>query len=129
MGNSTSSSRGALAGALFESVGYGIQGIDRGDGPPRFIGAPADTGLVQRRVTLSQFSALTPSLLHLLTEDALGLGGNCLADSGSPHLLPGSTVVAGTSSWIDNMCEALSANPRTDTDDARAFLARCVDLP
>lgn len=80
-------------------------------------------------MSVSRFSALTPSLLHLLTEDVLGLGGNCLADSGSSHLLPGTTVVAATSSWIDNMCEALSANPRTDTPEARAFLGQYMDLP
>jgi len=88
---------GGLLGTHFESVGYGIQGIDRGHGPLQPIGSPVETGLFQRRVTVSEFSALTPTLPHLLTEDALGFGGNC---SGDPHLLPGTSVVAATSSWI-----------------------------
>jgi hypothetical protein len=55
------------------------------------------------------------------------MGGNCYADSGSPHLVAGSNVVVATSSWIDTMCEALSANPRVDTADVRAFLMVRID--
>jgi len=116
-------------GALFDSVGYGMQGFDRGDGPPQPIGNPPVSGLWQRRAATSRFAALTPDTLHLLTEDAIDLGGNCYADSGGPHLLGGTDVVAATSSWIDTMCEALSANPRVDSADARAFLGGFVSLP
>jgi len=83
----------------------------------------------ERRETTSTFAALTPDMLHLLTEGAVGSGGNCYGDSGSPHILAGTNVVVATSSWIDTQCEALSANPRLDTPSARAFLRRFVDLP
>ena len=120
---------GGAVGSWYDSVGYGLEGLTVGPGPREPIGDPDTRGYQERRAASSLFMALTPDLLKLNTESALGSGGNCGADSGSPHMLAGTDVVVATSSVIDGACEALSANPRTDTAEARAFVGRFVDLP
>ena len=122
--------KGGLIGATFDVVGYGIQGFEVGGGPPQPIGDPLATGLVERRVATSRFQALTPDVLNLFMQDVLGYGGTCLGDSGGPHLLGGTNLLVGTSSWIDaGGCQAYSANVRLDTPPARAFLGQYVTLP
>jgi Trypsin len=116
---------GGLVGQTFESVGYGSQGVEYGGDRPRIVFPP----VWERRQTIAGFAALTPDMLHLLTEDAVGYGGNCYGDSGAPHLLAGTDIAVGTASFIDTGCEALSANPRLDTPSARAFLGEYVTLP
>lgn len=120
---------GGAVGSWYDSVGYGFEGLTLRDGPRQPIGDAETRGYQERRTTSSQFMAITPDLLKLNTENALGAGGNCARDSGSPHMLAGTDVVVATSSVFDAACEALSANPRTDTAEARAFLGQFVDLP
>ena len=119
----------AAVGSWYDSVGYGLEGLTRGGGPRQPIGDADVRGYQERRSTSSLFMALTPEVLNLNTQSALGAGGNCGRDSGSPHMLAGTDVVVATSSIIDSACEALSANPRTDSADARAFLRNYVTLP
>jgi hypothetical protein len=116
-------------GALFDSVGYGTCGIARGDGPRELQCDPYVTGLYERRVATSGLAALTPDRLVLLTEDVLGFGGACVADSGSASLSHDTNVIVALPAWGDSMCEAHVSGPRLDTPQTRSFLGAYVPLP
>ena len=57
------------------------------------------------------------------------MGGTCFGDSGGPHFVGTSAVVASVTSWGDGSCRALDQTQRTDTPSVRAFLGRFVKLP
>jgi hypothetical protein len=73
--------RGGLRGHVFETVGYGTNGVDRSVLSPR----AQITWFGKRFVSTSPFMSLTPYFLKLLgNTNATGLGGGCFGDSGGP---------------------------------------------
>jgi hypothetical protein len=82
-------------------------------------------------VASSPFKGLTSDWLSLhMNTKTTGLGGSCLADSGSPKLLEADpTLIVAVSAWVDYWCRATGFNQRVDTPSARAFLGQFVTLP
>jgi hypothetical protein len=103
-------------------VGYGCERLAQNGGFSNLI-----CGTYKRRYTTSLFQALRPSTLVLNSNTAAGSeGGICYADSGGPVFEVGDTpprAVLGTASGGNPLCNATSYHYRTDTPEARAFLA------
>ena len=87
-------------------------------------GAPDYTGWEDfgRRQAVSSFLALTGSWVHMSQNPALGDGGTCYADSGSPCFMGDSNMVVATTVRGDNVCRAHAVNYRLDTPEAHAFI-------
>ena len=118
-------SQKALAGALFDLVGYGC-GADGSKGGPHRI----ECGLPERLTASAPFQALRPNWLVLnINVNATGEGGQCFRDSGSPQFLHNTPRIVSVTHGGDAVCRASSINARLDTDAARAFLVQYVDLP
>ena len=117
------SAKGALTEAIFYNVGYGTSATRTGVPEFSFDG--------RRYVSESEFMGLQKYWLGLLmNQSATGLGGDCYGDSGGPKFLkskPG--IVYATVTTGDYNCRATTWDYPTDTDDARAFLGRFVQLP
>lgn len=59
----------------------------------------------------------------------IGTGsGVCFGDSGSPNLFEGTDVIISVNGGGNPNCNAVNYNTRVDTESARAFLGRFVDL-
>lgn len=116
--------QGGLNDAIFINVGYGT--ANTRTGVPHF---PYD-GL--RKMSESEFMALQPAWLGLLMNtSATDLGGDCYGDSGGPKFLKGGNpdMIFATVTTGDFPCRATSWDYRLDTQEARAFLGRFVELP
>jgi hypothetical protein len=116
--------KGGLKGVAFTVAGYGVF-YENGAGPP------AITSDKLRRSTtagLQNINGETVKLQESAGNANFG-GGTCSGDSGGPLLLDG--FVVGDTSWGSSQWCAGGAGgyQRTDTPDARAFLAEFVDLP
>ena len=102
-------------------VGYGLD-PEHGDEEPVFIGEG------YRQTARAPFLRLTRRQL-LLNGDAAATrqGGLCLADSGSPQLLPGTNLALSlhseTAPEVD-ACRGVLREQRLDTRSERRFLAR-----
>jgi Trypsin len=107
----------------FVAVGYGTVREDKRQGPASlfFDG--------QRRFAEQSFNALGKTWLHLSMNPSTGSGGTCYGDSGGPHFIGTSDVVASITVTGDRFCRATDVTYRTDTASARAFLADFVSLP
>lgn len=114
---------GTLQGQTFVNVGYGATAA--------FKGMPPSINLDGiRRFSTSPYSGLTSNWLHLLgNNDATGQGGTCIGDSGGPHFLGDSLLIASVTSWGDGVCRTLSMTQRLDTESVREFLSAYVTLP
>jgi hypothetical protein len=102
-------------------VGYGLD-PEHGDEEPVFIGEG------YRQSATAPFRRLTRRQL-LLDGDAAATrkGSLCLADSGSPQLLPGTNLALSLHSENSNdvdACRGLLREQRLDTRPERRFLAR-----
>jgi hypothetical protein len=113
----------ALKNQRFVPVGYGTVREDKRKGPASlfFDG--------QRRFAEQSFNALGKTWLHLSMNPSTGSGGTCYGDSGGPHFIGTSDVVASITVTGDRFCRATDVTYRTDTASARAFLADFVSLP
>jgi Trypsin len=101
-------------------VGYGLD-PEHGDEEPVFIGEG------YRQTATAPFRRLTRRQL-LLDGDAAATrkGGLCLADSGSPQLLPGTNLALSLHSENTNevdACRGVLREQRLDTRSERRFLA------
>jgi hypothetical protein len=102
-------------------VGYGLD-PEHGDGDPVFVGEG------YRQTATAPFLRLTNRQL-LLNGDAAATrqGGLCLADSGSPQLLPGTNLALSLHSEnapeVD-ACRGVLREQRLDTRSERRFLKR-----
>jgi hypothetical protein len=118
-------SEGALAGTLFDLVGYGCHADGSTGGPHR-----VECGSFERLTASAPFQALRPNWLVLnINVNATGEGGQCYGDSGTPQFLHDTTSIVSVTSGGDTFCRATNADARLDTDAARAFLAQYVSLP
>jgi hypothetical protein len=117
--------KNALAGTLFDLVGYGCRADGSATGPHRI-----DCSSVERSTASAPFQALRPNWLVLnINVNATGEGGQCARDSGSPEFLHDTTRVVSVTHGGDALCRATNTNARLDTDAARSFLAQYVSLP
>jgi Trypsin len=107
----------------FVAVGYGTVRESKRKGPASlfFDG--------QRRFAEQSFNALNKQWLRLSMNPSTGSGGTCYGDSGGPHFIGTSNVVASLTITGDRFCRATDVTYRVDTASARAFLDDFVDLP
>jgi hypothetical protein len=112
-----------LSAERFTTVGYGAA-RDPGQADPDALFFDG-----RRRFTTQGFSELTDVWLTLSTDPAAGNGGSCYGDSGGPHFLGDTDVIASTTSFGDMACRVAEVTYRVDTASARAFLGQFVALP
>ena len=102
-------------------VGYGVQGFERGGGPPQGI------------VTFIRFFA--PSLLvksnhvhsgefiKLTANPGQGKGGTCFGDSGGPNIVSGTDTVIAVNSYVTNSnCAGVTYSNRIDIPEVLSFI-------
>ncbi|HEV3473148.1 MAG TPA: trypsin-like serine protease [Actinomycetota bacterium] len=111
----------------FTSVGYGSTGFTNQPG------GPAPTYPDARMFAVGSFNSLNSYWLRLSMNEAHDDGGTCYGDSGGPNYLGAGAnetdIIVGTTITGDVLCKSTNVTYRTDTDSARAFLARFVTLP
>ncbi len=99
-------------GVFFTSVGYGdtLESF-----PPPVLGSDRI-----RRVSQSEFVALTKVMLHLSQKAVFDEGGSCFGDSGGPLFWTdpdGNEIVTAVTSTGDAMCVATGLNYRVDVPE------------
>jgi len=119
--------RSGLKKSAFEVVGYGVF-YEQPESTPR---TPTPVRDLTRRFTAAPLQNINGETVKLQESDGdskLG-GGSCFGDSGGALLLDG--LLVGDTSWGGSQwCSGGAGGyQRTDTPDARAFLAGFVDLP
>jgi hypothetical protein len=107
----------------FVTVGYGALRDDKTGGPHSL----ADTS--ERHYAEQSFLSLRPYWIQLSMNPSTGSGGTCYGDSGGPHFIGESDVIAAITVTSDMWCRAADVVYRMDTDAARAFLGQFVTLP
>lgn len=112
-----------LKGQTFVTVGYGTLRDDKTGGQ----NALGDYG--ERYFAEQTFSALKPYWLQLSMNPSTGDGGTCYGDSGGPHFLGETDMVVSLTVTGDAWCRATDVTYRLDTDSARSYLKKFVDLP
>lgn len=112
-----------LKGQQFVTVGYGTLRDDKTGGPH----ALGDYG--ERYVAEQTFQALKPYWLQISMNPSTGSGGTCYGDSGGPHFLGDTSIIASITVTGDAWCRATDVTYRMDTDSARSYLSQFVDLP
>ena len=112
-----------LKSQRFTAVGYGTVREDKTKGPQTlfFDG--------QRRYVDQGFRSLTGSWLNLSMNPSVGSGGTCYGDSGGPHFVGDSNLIAAITVTGDRWCRATDVDYRIDTASARNFLKDFVTLP
>lgn len=116
-----------LKNTRFTAVGYGtVRQTNR-------TGWQGILSNLDRNRAEQGFSALLPSWLILPMLPQLNSGGTCYGDSGGPHFIhldgAETDIVVSITVNGDYQCKATDVTYRTDTESARAFLGRFVDLP
>lgn len=107
----------------FVTVGYGLLRDDKTGGPHSL----ADTS--ERHYAEQSFLSLQSYWITLSMNPSTGSGGTCYGDSGGPHFIEGTNVIAAITVTGDRFCRATDAAYRMDTDSARLFLGQYVTLP
>jgi trypsin len=96
-------------------VGYGVQGLVRGGGPPQ--NGPFGTRQVAQTTLIASNDNVSGDFLKLHS-------GVCFGDSGGPDLLAGTNVVLGVNSYVnDNVCAGVTYSARVDTPAVLAWIA------
>ena len=113
----------ALKGQKFVAVGYGRLRDDK-TGGPHAIGEAGERYFAEQT-----FRALRPYWLQLSMNPSTGNGGTCYGDSGGPHFLGDSNMVASITVTGDMWCRSTDVTYRMDTDSARSDLAQFLVLP
>jgi Trypsin len=122
----TRQATGELRTQPFTIVGYGSTRTDKTGGPHAIVFAD---GI--RRFATQRFQSLQPNWLFLSSNVALDSGGACYMDSGAPHFLGGtsSNTVVSITGNLDPTCRERDKTYRLDTESARDFIGRFVNLP
>jgi hypothetical protein len=119
--------KGGLKKIPFEVVGYGVF-FEQPESTPRTPTAVRD---LTRRFTTAPLQNINGETVKLQESDgdAKFGGGTCFGDSGGALLLLG--LLVGDTSWGGSQwCSGGAGGyQRTDTPDARAFLAQFITLP
>jgi hypothetical protein len=58
-----------------------------------------------------------------------GDGGTCYGDAGGPHFLGDSDMIVSITATGDAPCRAMDITYRLDSESARDYLSRFVELP
>lgn len=96
-------------------VGYGVQGLVRGGGPPQ--NGPFGTRQFGQTTLIASNDKVSGDFLKLH-------GGVCFGDSGGPDLLGGTNVVLGVNSYVnDGVCAGVTYSARVDTPAVLAWIA------
>lgn len=114
---------GTLKPQLFTTVGYGTVRNDKTGGPRSL------TDNNERRHAVQGFLSLQPAWIQLSMNPATGDGGTCYGDSGGPHFIGQTNVIAAITVTGDRYCRATDVDYRMDTESARSYLAQFVTLP
>jgi secreted trypsin-like serine protease len=114
---------GDLADQVFTAVGYGTVRETRTGGFASILDNSS------RKRADQEFLSLTKAWLTLSMNQATGNGGTCYGDSGGPHFLEGTNVIASLTVTGDAPCKATDKTYRLDTASARDFLEDFVALP
>ncbi len=112
-----------LKGQQFVAVGYGTLRDDKSGGPH------ALGGFGERYFAEQTFLALKPYWLQISMNPSTGSGGTCYGDSGGPHFLGDTDIIVSLTVTGDTWCRATDVTYRLDTDSARLYLGKFVDLP
>lgn len=113
-----------LKDQTFVAVGYGSLREDKTKGWHSIESENSARWYVEQ-----SFLSLKPAWLELSMNPANGNGGTCYGDSGGPHFLGNSNVMAAITVTGDAWCRATDVDYRLDIESARAFLAQFVALP
>jgi V8-like Glu-specific endopeptidase len=113
----------SLRDQRFTPVGYGTVRNDKRKAGQTF----EFDGM--RRYADQSFRSLTKAWLNLSMNPSTGSGGTCYGDSGGPHFLAGTNVVASVTVTGDRFCRATDVTYRLDTPWSREFLGQFVTLP
>jgi secreted trypsin-like serine protease len=113
----------SLRNQRFTAVGYGTVRTDKTKGPQTLF---FDS---MRRYADQGFRSLTQNWLNLSMNPSVGSGGTCSGDSGGPHFVGSTNVVASVTVTGDRFCRATDVTYRVDTRSARDFLRSFVTLP
>ena len=120
-GLSAMKASGALKGQTFTNVGYGRTSEWQ-------FGPPVQTFDGMRRFSTSPYRGLTQNnLILLMTHDATGTGGTCSGDSGGPHFIGDTNVIASVTSWGDPLCRSLDQTQRIDIPSVHDFIEQYLD--
>jgi hypothetical protein len=106
-----------LSRQSFTAVGYGRTRIDRTKGPNNIVNQFA------RNVITQGFRNLFPAWLTLNGDPSTASNFTCYGDSGGPHFLGNSNVIAALTATGDIPCGALEVDYRLDTPSVREYLA------
>jgi len=113
------------AGADFDVVGYGLQGIK-----PEFLNLPLRyRGEVS---AINLVSAVTGGGTSIQVTagpgKGHGSGGTCFGDSGGPLFLHGTTTIVGTGSYVLNLnCKGTAYKYRADLQSSHDFVNSFLD--
>jgi len=102
-------------------VGYGVQGFERGGGPPSAIFTAtrffAPSQLIQSNMVTSV------EFIKLTANPSQGTGGVCFGDSGGPDVLSGTDIVLAVNSYVTNRnCAGVTYSNRVDLPDILRFI-------
>jgi secreted trypsin-like serine protease len=114
---------GTLKSQLFTTVGYGAVRDDKTGGQHSL----ADNN--ERRYAVQSFLSLQPFWIQLSMNPSTGSGGTCYGDSGGPHFIGDTNVIAAITVTGDRWCRATDVVYRMDTESARSYLGQFVTLP
>ena len=96
-------------------VGYGVQGLVRGVGPPQ--NGPSGTRQAAQTTLIASNDKVSGDFLKLHS-------GVCFGDSGGPDLLAGTSLVLGVNSYVnDDVCAGVTYSARVDTPAVLAWIA------
>jgi hypothetical protein len=114
---------GALKNQLFTTVGYGTLRNDKTGGPHSLAGTD------ERHFAVQSFLSLQPAWIQLSMNPSTGSGGTCYGDSGGPHFIGSTNIIAAITVTGDRYCRATDVVYRMDTESARSYLGQYVVLP
>lgn len=114
---------GTLKRQTFTTVGYGQVRDDKTGGPHSLAGTN------ERRYVVQSFLALKPAWIQLSMNPSTGNGGTCYGDSGGPHFIGDTNVIAAITVTGDRYCRATDVDYRMDTESARSYLSNFVTVP
>ena len=112
--------------ADLDLVGYGVQEMHHGGGPPFWLGdkvrlyAPSE--LVSGKFVHSD------EYMKLALNHGRGTGGTCFGDSGGPNLLADTDTVLAVNSYVTNYnCAGVGYSSRVDIPDVLAWIEGFLD--